>query len=163
MQLSPKLQASITGVTAGLIEMQKQLEAAQLAAIKGELNDVVALLLNELNLPGIFLYGWTPGFNDGEPCEHSMEIGDAYEHGDGTLEAEGTHGADFAGDDDSELAEQVCIELSKSQFGQQAVAALFEPLEDALYSAFGTDWFLIWKKLDDGSVELIRGNYDIGH
>jgi hypothetical protein len=164
MQISPKLQASITGVTSGIIEMQKQLEAAQQAAIKGELNDTVTLLLNELNLPGLFIYGYTPGFNDGEPCEHCMEIGDAYhDQSDDTWESEGTYGANFDSRNDSNLADEACIQLRKSRFGWQAAEALFGPLENAIASAFGTNWFLLWKKNDDGSVELIRGHYDVGH
>ncbi len=43
--------------------------------LMAELNAMMeACFLEFPKLNAIILYGWTPGFNDGEPCEHSSEF-----------------------------------------------------------------------------------------
>lgn len=163
MTISKELTASINEVTGSILEFQKQLQAAHKAAVDDALNNTIALMLNELNLPGLYLYAWTPKFNDGDPCEQSQEIGDAWycKHDDewevvciDTAELSVEH---------YEIAKQSCIELTKSEHGMQVAEELLGPLEDALASIFGTDFFLLWMKLDDGTVELVQGKVEPGY
>ena len=49
-------------------------------ALSTEINDVLSTLFRELPAVNLILmYGYTPGFNDGEPCTHSQStVVDAY-------------------------------------------------------------------------------------
>lgn len=149
----------VEAMTAKIKQLQEDLRKEQERVINEELGAILADLCRDMNLPGVYLYGYTPGFNDGDPCVHSQSTGEWYE-GEDTL-----HGAHFEDEEQEKVAEASNKALGEWRSeARTTIEGLFEPLEDALQAAFGTDWWLLWTYDEVAHrVDLSRGYYECGY
>lgn len=152
------LQTSIDTLIATIKQKQEEYRTEQERIINEELGPILARICEEHNIPGVMLYGYTPGFNDGDPCTHRQSTGEWYE-------GEELHGYQFESDEQEQLGNKIQEGLgSYSNDARRTVEALFEPLEDAFETTFGTNWFLIWEYEPVSKTMVIqRGDYDCGY
>jgi len=138
------------------------------------------------HIPAVCMQGYTPSFNDGDPCEHGQvecvserwveEIEyDPETWGDiknsairAILEAE--YGAPES--DDQEIPQSVYPEwgtperevfdrLEYEKYGE--ARELLSGLSDVFESAFGTNWTVNVTRNSDGTVNVDREYYDCGY
>ncbi len=108
------------------------------------------LLLDTKGLDSIIVIGYTPGFNDGEPCVHSQD--GAYLNGLGEYgEAPSAFGVDES--DDAESDWSAAFKRTANIVGAMA---------DLLGDAFGTNWAIRVKR-DGDSVTFEQEEYDCGY
>lgn len=115
-------------------------------------------LLDNPEVKFVPIYGYTPGFNDGDPCEFSAyimeEVGEDAEHY--------MHGIPRDTAD-------AFMEWS-SQYDWDTFSSLFKtlninsgPIQNALETMFGSYGFVVIYYLEDGELKFIDGEYDCGY
>lgn len=125
--------------------------------VKGHSKEMIQDLFNELftkykNLDVVFIYGYTPGFNDGDPCYHrqyvevdSEEITERVEEYLDLLDEEVEYNSNLTGDEISDITDSV------------------DDLEDLFEHIYDTDYYIIARKEEDGSITIDNGEYDCGY
>ncbi|WNV47286.1 hypothetical protein ENKO_177 [Klebsiella phage fENko-Kae01] len=104
------------------------------------------------NLDMVFIYGYTPGFNDGEPCYHiQYNIIDSDEI------------QDYVYDYIDDLDEDIEINHKISNEQSREIDKEIDSIDGLLEEEYGTDWYILVKRNEDGSVELQDGDYDCGY
>jgi hypothetical protein len=119
-------------------EREKAMSEARRAARAVILPDIAALFVAEPDLQRIEVDGTTPNFNDGDPCVHNQndpKINGRYAWGDE--------------DDDA----KTMPEIPKATFSR--ISSVLSGMEDALETAFGTDWTLTFRRAPTG-IEWTR-------
>lgn len=130
------------------------------------INDLVATHGNEIieeafkelfdqydHLDAVFVYGYTPGFNDGDPCTHRQYAETDPDEMEGYLE-ENCEG-EF--DEDVRLNE----DLSGTQAGE--IQTTLSNLGDLFERILDTDYYIFAKRNDDSTIELNIGEYECGY
>lgn len=123
--------------------------AEQEAAKYARIEEIAVLFTAFSDLTSIRIQGWTPGFNDGDPCTHHQDIYingfDSYGEGDG----------DDDGDGDAPTRNW------KSSPMHTTIDNLLSGMEGALYAAFNTNWKVkIWR--EDDEIRWVESEYDCG-
>jgi len=142
-------------------DLQAEIEAANRLR-RETLADIGALFSAFPELNSISVSGYTPGWNDGDPCHHSQL--DPYLNGenvwerDGDDEDEGWEDEDEDEDDDE--GERSSARLSDKDF--KAIAYILDGMSEVLEEIFSTDWTLIFRRTQNG-IEFNRYDYDCGH
>lgn len=154
----------------------KELEAQYKKAVNDAAAEVTAEILKS-GIPFIVILGWTPGFNDGEPCEHSTD----YMYSFDQLEDHGIE-LDFLSDDVQEelndvpawRAPQEVKDAYDSDFNKisgydfrirnkDVESAIDNVLIPAFDNAYGTNYKItIWRD-SDGVVHLEQDDYECGY
>lgn len=122
------------------------------------LADIAALFSAFLDLHSISLTGGTPSFNDGDPCYHGQN--DPHLNG----RDEWSYREDDEDDDEEtedEDEESPSARLSKEDFA--SIAHVLAGMADELEEIFTTNWKLIFRRTEDGSVEFTHEEYDCGY
>ncbi len=110
----------------------------------------------------IVVRGYTPGFNDGEPCEHSHDVYAGYVTHSRFSDASWLDFDDFDEmyeyfEYDEETGEHLNSGCSNSVLGQAASAVrVFDELIERVYH---TDFDIVAKRFPGGSVEVTRDSY----
>jgi hypothetical protein len=101
--------------------------------------------------------GYTPGWNDGDPCHHSQL--DPYLNGRNIDDDEDDDDEDDDEENDDE-GERSSARLSDKDF--KAIAYILDGMSEVLEEIFSTDWTLIFRRTQNG-IEFNRYDYDCGH
>lgn len=103
--------------------------------------------LNEVRV-----HGYTPSFNDGDPCTFRMNTDDCKVNGYDGYEDDVDEDEDFLGSDDtSSVQESVSDALS-----------VFDDDDwEAAFNSYGFE--VVFTKEDDGSISLTEEDYDCGY
>jgi hypothetical protein len=121
------------------------------------LADIGALFSAFPELNSISVSGYTPGWNDGDPCHHSQL--DPYLNGRNIDDDEDDDDEDDDNEDDDE-GERSSTRLSDKDF--EAISHIIEGMSDVLEEIFSTNWTLIFRRTQNG-IEFNRYDYDCGH
>lgn len=112
---------------------QKELAERAVAALPGAME---AIFSANAGLKWVRLLGYTPGFNDGDPCTHSMRV-----------DVEGWDG-----------------ELPEQEVDEWEIEKCLAPLEVPLEQAWGTNWQILVQRQENGTVKISdREEYYCGH
>lgn len=128
------------------IEKYKELKADIVTSLNNEFSKELFAKYPDLN--AVMIRGWTPGFNDGEPCTHFQEI----------ILSRECDSMDELFEFDEESESDVNEKLSKED--SAAIMSLLDSLEDIFYDAYETDWELTMKRLSDGTIEVELNDYE---
>lgn len=131
----------------------------EMEKLKTKLQESVLGLLARavLDTPGlnsIIVYGYTPRFNDGDPCYHSQSgpyLNGFDRYGDRSVDS----------DEDESQNKEWGYGVENAAFDR--VARLVNNLSEGLQLLFDTDWALHIKRLEDGTVGWETCPYDCGH
>ena len=98
------------------------------------------------------VHGYTPSFNDGDPCTFRMNVDDCKVNGFDGYEDDEDHDDGYLGRHDTQIVqEDVSASLS-----------IFD--DDDWESAFNSYGFeVVFTKNDDGSISLTEEDYDCGY
>lgn len=153
----------ITGTMADFLAAKKlhqKTEEDFQAGRKRSLIDLIGLLFGAIpELTEIIVKGYTPGFNDGDPCTHSQM--DPYINGTdmyGDRDDEDDSDPDGEGDN-NEVAKTKEI----SNENREIVASEVDRLSGVLESLFGTNWKITIKRQGDGTITWEQEDYDCGY
>jgi hypothetical protein len=148
-------------------DLQAEIEAANRLR-RETLADIGALFSAFPDLNSISVSGYTPGWNDGDPCHHSQP--DPYLNGENVWERDGDDEDEGWGDEEEDEREEdereededarSSTRLSDKDF--EAITHILEGMSDVLEKIFGTNWKLIFRRTQNG-IEFNRYNYDCGH
>lgn len=129
-------------------------------------------------IKAILINGYTPGFNDGDPCTHTQySIIDAEELKDHVQESEEMIALllGYESEEAMELefqekdleVDEVLEGLDLGDFDYSVsseVDAKLNDIEDVLYEVMGTDWQILAVRLADGSIKTVTNEYyDCGY
>lgn len=157
-----------------IIQIRADVEAATQAATLAKRTARIPLLeaIAESGEVGIFVYrGYTPGFNDGEPCEHGydwyvnlkeIQYEEILDYGFGGLPEEVTTLAEMIEEQEydlEEISEKLRLPIEKPSNEIYKGCAL---LADLLDDEHPTNTWHIYLFRDDNYVEF-TGDYDCGH
>jgi len=139
---------------------KKQVDAARAKYIE-EANEAFLPLVGEFldevsDLSYIVVRGYTPGFNDGDPCVHSQDIGNSWYGVDECLDEEGA---------ENYAKEAFGVDLPNNPEDTKSWAAVerfFGAFEDLLEQTHGTNWQLLFYKDKDGKMQMEQDEYDCG-
>jgi hypothetical protein len=124
--------------------------AARIAALRvAVMADVGAVIAGTPGMTSVVLTGYTPGFNDGEPCVHGME--ELYLNG---LSGYGDRLDQESEDDDS---------FVKWSDDFKKAAKILEGMGDALEEAFDTNWRITVKADESGTLTWEEEEYNCGY
>lgn len=96
----------------------------------------------------IKVQGYTPGFNDGDACEHSQC--EPYLNGRG----------EYSGDNDEEIVGKYEA-LSDADYDN--VCSIISGLDDVFEATFGTNWEITIERQQDGYITWKNEDYDCGY
>jgi len=122
-------------------------------------NKVVVAVLDYLNMKSFMIRAYTPGFNDGEPCEHTQET---------FLDTEEMKYFDFDdenyNDDLSKKAFENAINKTADNKEKLHIAyKLIEAIENDLRLLHGTDWQILFTSDGTGGVTTEMESYNCGY
>lgn len=152
-------------------EVNKELNAQIAANGKEFIKSVFQEIFDQhKGLKLIKIIGWTPGFNDGEPCTHSQETvvgkshtwtyrGDphiSYDFGDREMYEE--FDVEFAEDGDTVLSH-----INSDCETLDAVASQVVVYEELVERVFDTNFDIEFRLEEDGSVSVSVDDYDCGY
>lgn len=116
------------------------------------------LFAEHKDLEMVLVYGYTPGFNDGDPCTHNQystldadEINDTVDLWD-LLEIE-----DETGDELEEINSKLSHEESNK------IENKIDSIDDLLERVYYTDFYVFARRLEDGTIEIDSGDYECGY
>lgn len=140
--------------------------------------DLVALVENTMRaekVPAVFVYGWTPGFNDGDPCTHSQNLSE--EPLDDLHSSFENPEEEFG----KELMEEICseedpdIHFVREYYWRQSeskhpekiknkkrLGRLLMGARDIFKKRFGTDWKLTFWINKGGEFQHKKEYYNCG-
>lgn len=158
--------SKIAVINERITKLAEEAKAARLAALEPFL-DVLAAS-GEVSL--IVIYGYTPGFNDGEPCTHSADFlvnvrdvfgEDWHDRRDIGLPEELIEGLDWGNETrNAELAKEHGHVYAKPS--QEIIDAISSVVFDTVEEENGTDYYVAYV-LKDGKFEKFEGHYDCGY
>lgn len=135
-----------------------------------------AFLLTKQELPSLdalMIRGYTPGFNDGEPCTFNLEITAAelsdYIDEDFVSSYFNTfHGKSEEDFEDFDEYYDYVIENLNGDINwrteEPVISKVFAPLNELIERTFDTDGFVVYMVLrDDGEIEYTVESYDCGY
>lgn len=153
-----------------VVELQRQAKEARKAALEPFLDALAAS--GQVSI--ITVRGSTPGFNDGEPCEHSADVwvnikNHAYDEVDESGNLEDVF-EELVGSiyrlTEAEEAENVAICAKHGHvFGlpdDEIMQAIHAVIFDSIEEDFGTDYYVTFT-LKDGKFVREEGDYDCGY
>lgn len=119
-----------------------------------------SLFAEHPKLDVVLVCGYTPGFNDGDPCSHTQyttfdgdEINDTVDLWDKF--------SDLEEDEFEEKIEKINSNLSSAE--AKKVDDKVDAVDDLLERVYGTDWYIVAFREDDGSITVTDGDYDCGY
>lgn len=127
--------------------------------VKDNGNEMIQDLFNGLftqykNLDVLFIYGYTPSFNDGDPCYHrqyvEVESGDITDRVDEYLDLL---------DEDEEVEYNVNLTYDETV----SITDSVDELEDLFERIYDTGYYIIARREEDGSIDIVNGDYDCGY
>lgn len=128
------------------------------AMVKAEILSIMARLINDLSgVTSIEVCGYTPGFNDGDPCRHSqmdpnVNVINSNEYHDRRYDS---RKSDF--DPSIYPAEMVDDET------YSLIASICDGMSDMFEDAFDTDFsVVVWRNENDNFAHEV-GRYDCGY
>ena len=145
---------------------------------------VRAVFAENPDLNAVVIQGWTPGFNDGDSCVHSMDVmvsqGEFEDHGydEGDEDEDGDEEDQDAEDDeagnasDSEVFEEESdldvssLANSNSKLSKEKAKEIhkqFESFDSVLEDIHGTNWMLAIVRQKNGKPKIKKSDYDCGH
>lgn len=120
-----------------------------------------ALFAEHEKLDMVLVYGYTPSFNDGDPCSHSQysifvgdEINDTVDLWD-LLEI------DVDDEDNEDSLENINSKLSSTE--AQKIERKIDAIDDLLERVYDTDFYVLARRLEDGTIDIDFGDYDCGY
>lgn len=175
--------SNIRGINANIVRLQEEAKAARQAAIEPFLEALAASGTVSL----IVVWGYTPGFNDGEPCEHSysyavniqdaksedlfergsMGLGDLEELGGG-LKSERQWSSAKGGYEEfpNAIADNIALCEAHGHIWAKPDAEIMRAINEVIIQTAeeenGTDYYVSYI-LKDGKFEVVRGDYDCGY
>lgn len=155
---------TIRSINENIAKLQEEAKAARAAAVEPFLDALAAS--GEVSL--IVIWGYTPGFNDGEPCEHSSDyvinVDDAMSEDifdrDMGLEELG----EKLQDDDGDITAESC-RAAGHVFGRASDTirkAIKDVIFDTVEEEEGTDYYVAYV-LEDGKFVKREGEYTCGY
>lgn len=118
----------------------------------------------------VMLYGWTPGFNDGDPCTHSMNVvvdgWEAWGEADTLIvpdEDDGAVSESIYDSEDDETDIRAAWPLHGTKDSTAPLRNALQKLEGLFEKAWGTDWCAVVYRDADGNVQLRKGSYECGY
>lgn len=117
--------------------------------ILGETFDMAIkeVLINYPDVKKLIYVGYTPGFNDGDPCTHNQD-----------LFLNQTDEDEYEEDDDGNP-----IELPEISYDTiREINSLLSPLDDIVEMRYGTD-FKITYTLENGEIKILQEDYYCGY
>jgi len=137
--------------------------AQQLTALHSKINEILDKGIPQFLLPYandkkplyIYIEGYTPSFNDGEPCIH-----DSYAYGKDELIVDYdilVYSKDLFGDIDNNVLSRSRSWPTDTSF-YEAIGAV----EEALEFKYGTDYHVLIT-LKDGNVSYVKDDYECGY
>lgn len=174
---------SIYAINEKVTKLQDEARAERQTAVEPFLEALA--LSGQVSL--IVIRGWTPGFNDGEPCNHSTDVyvnigeitaEEIHEYGDfdfelpdelvDNLKQERVYNAEkrcYEEDADA-LAHNIALCREHGHEFQtpskDVMAAIDTLLVETADEEFGTDYYVVYQ-LKDGKFERSSGEYDCGY
>ena len=148
----------LTFIHAKIAEFQR-VQAELVSEIKANFEGVVRAVLEENKYPVVSITGYTPGFNDGEPCEHSLYVETTEEAVEKALNQ-------FAdGESDAEESDHFKkLATARWSDSSRAVRDIFDDLDEILHTSFGTNWQIIAAFDDEGNFHYnFDADYDCGY
>lgn len=116
------------------------------------------LFADHKDLDVVLVYGYTPGFNDGDPCTHTQysmldgnEINDIVDLYD-VLNIE---------EDEGDELEEINAKLSSDKY--RTIESKIDGIDDLLERVYYTNFYVLARRLEDGTVELSIGDYECGY
>lgn len=118
------------------------------------------LFADHKDLEMVLVYGYTPGFNDGDPCSHTQySIFDGNEIID-TVDLLDILEFDEDEDEDDAL-ENINSKLSSTE--AQKIERKIDAVDDLLERVYYTDFYVFARRLEDGTIEIDKGDYECGY
>ena len=149
----------------------KEAESERAKARKLCLHESIGRLFGFLPaLNQIIIKGYTPSFNDGDPCTHSQmdpyingtdEYGDRDDDDSDGDEEESDKEEDSDGEADNDEAAPEPLELTNED--RELVSSEMNTLADMFESVLGTNWKLTIERQKDGTISWEQEDYDCGN
>lgn len=129
-------------------------------------------------IKAILINGYTPGFNDGDPCTHTQysiiesdelkdHVRDSEEMTALLLGFESEEAMDLELEEKGLDVEDALDGLDLGDFEYDVyreVDSHLEGIEDLLYEVMGTDWQILAVRMADGSIKTVTNEYyDCGY
>lgn len=112
-----------------------------------------------VGLTKLVIYGYTPGFNDGEPCVHSQRVVIGTSWGDGKY-------FDFSDEEDLEeffeFNEETSTHVNTTCTSLDNTGSYLEELQEIFQGIYGTNFELRISYVN-GSVVIEQDTYDCGY
>jgi hypothetical protein len=119
----------------------------------------------------VVVRGYTPSFNDGDPCTHSHEVYLTFEDfcelneyeieegEDRVVRYNGyTHEYEFI-----DGVDQTAFNVDLAEEHAELIKRAFGVFDEAIEDIFNTDFLLTWTRRDDASVAFEKGDYECGY
>jgi|SRR6478609_2323147 len=119
------------------------------------------LFAENKDLDMVLVYGYTPGFNDGEPCTHSQYSNFDGEEINGTVDLWDIVDIDEDEDDWEEALENINSKLSRDNM--QKIEYAIDKIDDLLERVYDTNFYILARRIEDGTIVLTVGEYDCGY
>lgn len=155
MEIVQPASVTISDIHASFVRSDAEREAATKLKQEEAKSMLARLLLDTENLNSIVVIGYTPGFNDGEPCTHGQR--DPYLNGRDEYDDDAPDVFTEDGESDEMVEEPVLDAKAKS-----LVLDILAGMADLLEDAFGTNWAIRVKRTDNGVV-FEQEDYDCGY
>lgn len=142
-------------------ESNRKMEEIRQAMADCAKKDLVALFGFFPELNDIVLRGYTPGFNDGDPCTHSMLdpfINGQDKYGD---TPHSRYDEDEDEDEDEEGEAAVVVEMDEAD--RKIIAKILGGMTDAIEALYDTNFEVTVSRQADGTVTVKKDYYDCGH
>lgn len=153
MQTVEEVTAYVDSQMGTIIELQKRFQRELEEEFHKVLEPCMINVLNALGLDGVYIFGYTDSFCDGDPCEHTTALAEYYDEDD-------IYGINYAdmGIEQRELATAYTRAISQRNC-ESVFNTLINGLDDAFEKVYGTNWFLLFTLTDDG-MEITKGDYE---
>jgi hypothetical protein len=180
----------VTGVMLEFNDLREKAEQAKEQLIKDGKEIfklyVSAVFAENPDLKAVVVQGWTPGFNDGDACTHSMDVmvsqdefaDNGYDEGedeeDEGEEEEEAEDADEASklEDDPDVSDDYeddnisRLGYSNSKLSKkkaEEITKQFQSFDDILEDIHGTNWRLAIVRQKNGKPKIHKSHYDCGN
>ena len=136
-----------------IVELQKRFQRELEEEFHKVLEPCMVNVLNALGLDGVYIFGYTDTYCDGDPCEHITALPEYYDEDD-------NYGIEYAdmSIEQRELATAYTLAINQRNC-ESVFNALINGLDDAFEKVYGTNWFLLFTLTDDG-LEITKGDYE---
>lgn len=142
-------------LTAHYVSSSEERERRKMEIRAAVMADIAAVFVAYPDLQTMTIIGYTPGFNDGDPCTHGQN--DVY------LNGVNKYGDTTDEDDDKDeysAPKPEPVKFSKAAYA--TIGAIVAGMADDLHMAFETNWKLKIHRNGD-SIEYDQEDYDCGY